>query len=251
MRSTVLLLHGAFEHAGRYAHVIAYLEAAGYRVIAPNLRGHGPLGPRTVHIHEVAEYVADVKAALQAAEVSQPDFIVAHSMGGLVTLAGLLQDAWQPQRVVLLSPFLDTARPVPGWVLAIATGLDKLAGGLSLPTGVQGRYLTHDEEMQQKHKSDPLIRKRLSVRWYRAIRRAQAEVMARAHTLTVPIALLSAGDDRVVSLSRQRAFAQRLAPGVLLQHQIIPDAYHELLNETQRTAILEKLVSLLSPEEPA
>jgi lysophospholipase len=246
MQPTILVLHGAFEHAGRYAPLHQALQAAGYTVVAPNLRGHGPQPGKVVHVTDLAAYVDDAQVALQAAGVAQPDAIVAHSMGGLVALLGLVQQRWQPRLTILLSPFLDTAKPVPAPVVALAKGLHALTFGLlRLPTGVQGRYLTHDTALQQAHRADPLIRKSLSVPWFLAVRRAQALVLAAAPQLHSPLALLSAGDDRVVSLAKQQAFAQALPTGTMRYHHTYPAAYHELLNETNRAEVLQQVLALL------
>ena len=40
-RAIVLIAHGLFEHAGRYAHVAARLNGAGYGVVAIDHLGHG------------------------------------------------------------------------------------------------------------------------------------------------------------------------------------------------------------------
>ena len=44
VRAVVQVLHGVGEHAGRYADLIAALNAAGYTVYADDHRGHGRTG---------------------------------------------------------------------------------------------------------------------------------------------------------------------------------------------------------------
>ena len=49
-KAVVCLVHGLGEHTGRYAHVAAALNDAGYAVLGVDLRGHGKSGgPRGVH----------------------------------------------------------------------------------------------------------------------------------------------------------------------------------------------------------
>ena len=58
-KAQVLLLHGLAEHMGRYEHVAATLNAAGYSVAGLELRGHGHSGGKRGHVEDWADYRAD------------------------------------------------------------------------------------------------------------------------------------------------------------------------------------------------
>jgi pimeloyl-ACP methyl ester carboxylesterase len=79
--STYLLVHGAWSNAACWQPVTPRLLAAGHRVVAPNLPGHGanaaPLAQQTL-----GDYVATIVAAVDASPT--PVILVGHSMGGAV-----------------------------------------------------------------------------------------------------------------------------------------------------------------------
>ncbi|MBM7772126.1 lipase [Actinokineospora baliensis] len=78
----LLALHGVTGHGGRY-RALAEDHLAGYRVIAPDLRGHGHspwLPPWTLEQH-----AADVLAVIERFGLEAPPMI-AHSFGGVVAL---------------------------------------------------------------------------------------------------------------------------------------------------------------------
>ncbi|RLK54701.1 lipase [Actinokineospora cianjurensis] len=78
----LLALHGVTGHGGRY-RALAERHLPGYRVIAPDLRGHGhspALPPWTLEQH-----VEDVLAVIDAFGLDAPP-VVAHSFGGLIAL---------------------------------------------------------------------------------------------------------------------------------------------------------------------
>ncbi|MFD1177171.1 alpha/beta fold hydrolase [Paenibacillus puldeungensis] len=81
---TVVLLHG-FCGSSAYWEKVQPLLAGQYRVIAPDLRGHGstdaPLGSYT--IEQMADDVAGLLEALNIPEYT----LLGHSMGGYVTLS--------------------------------------------------------------------------------------------------------------------------------------------------------------------
>ncbi|MCF6734536.1 alpha/beta hydrolase [Blastococcus sp. KM273129] len=77
----VVLLHGITEDRTFWAPLVAPL-ATSATVVRVDLRGHGesPLGPG----YELADMADDVRAALDAAGVTEPPLVVGHSLGGLL-----------------------------------------------------------------------------------------------------------------------------------------------------------------------
>jgi len=93
---TVVCLHGILSQAGMWSPVASNLAAQGYRVLAPDLRGHGrsqhPLQAGSYHL---VDFVADLKEL--AARISPGPFtLVGHSMGAAIAAA---YAAIQPDRV--------------------------------------------------------------------------------------------------------------------------------------------------------
>lgn len=78
----VLLLHGYLDLARSFHHVIEALAAQGYRVIAPDLRGHGDTDrtPPGSYYHYM-DYVADLDALFEVLSLERAH-VVGHSMGG-------------------------------------------------------------------------------------------------------------------------------------------------------------------------
>jgi pimeloyl-ACP methyl ester carboxylesterase len=118
----VLLLHGWPDDADLWRNQVPALTGAGFRVIAPDLRGFGRSGrPADKDAYQLASSVADVAAVLDAAGV-QATHVVGHDWGAAVAW---LTAMYLPDRVrtltVLSVPHLavpDTARQREmGWYL--------------------------------------------------------------------------------------------------------------------------------------
>jgi predicted alpha/beta hydrolase len=74
---SVLLVHGLSAHSETWNGVGEALAQRGYRVAAPDLRGHG-LSPRGSY--SVREWAADILESVPAA----PDLAIGHSLGAIV-----------------------------------------------------------------------------------------------------------------------------------------------------------------------
>lgn len=83
-RPTVVLVHGAASSAGVWRFWRERLEAHGYPTRAPDLRGHGTAACADLGSVSMADYVADVEAAVSP--LGAPPVLVGWSMGGLVAL---------------------------------------------------------------------------------------------------------------------------------------------------------------------
>ncbi len=94
----VLCLHGVMAHGGRYRR-LAEERLGSFRVLAPDLRGHGRSGwepPWTI-----AQHVEDLRETLEAAGIERAT-VIGHSFGGRLTLE--LTAVGLAERMVLLDP---------------------------------------------------------------------------------------------------------------------------------------------------
>jgi alpha-beta hydrolase superfamily lysophospholipase len=60
----IVILHGLFEHGGRYRKLAEYLAAQGYIVCAPDLRGHGLSQGKRVWVSSFSDYIFDAEALM-------------------------------------------------------------------------------------------------------------------------------------------------------------------------------------------
>ncbi len=99
----LLLVHGVTSNAGIWWRIAPALAAAGRRVIAVDMPGHGRTA-RTPRSHRFADTAAELVAFVRAADIDAPDLVVVgHSWGGMVT-AHLPAAGLRPRTLVLLDP---------------------------------------------------------------------------------------------------------------------------------------------------
>lgn len=93
-RGTVVCIHGCAGHLEQWAPQIAHL-AEHYRVIAPDLRGHGH-SEVVASAYSLEEFLWDLTQLLTRLQVADPFILMAHSFGGPIAITFA---ATQPQRV--------------------------------------------------------------------------------------------------------------------------------------------------------
>ncbi|MBS0363223.1 MAG: alpha/beta hydrolase [Proteobacteria bacterium] len=99
--TAIVMTHGAFCGGWTFDGFSAPFEAAGFQVLAPDLRGHGADDPadRVVGV-SMSDYAADI--ARVCADLEEPPILLGHSMGGLVAL--LAARRTPVKALVLLAP---------------------------------------------------------------------------------------------------------------------------------------------------
>ncbi len=244
-RAALVLLHGFGEHAGRYAHVAAWLAERGLAVFALDQRGHGASPGTRGHIARFAQYLSDVVALrkLVAAEAPGPQLLFGQSFGGLVALRYLETSPSGVTGAILASPFLAVEMHVPRWKIALARFLSDLAPALPIPTGMNRDDLCTDPAVVRAAKEDPLCHTVMTPRAYREITAAQVHVADERERIAVPLFFGLAGDDRIVSRLTTQRFAGGLAGDVTVR--VYDGMFHEILNEPRRGEVFADLAPWL------
>ncbi|MET0552611.1 MAG: lysophospholipase [Vicinamibacteria bacterium] len=235
-RAALLFVHGLAEHSGRYEHVGRHFAERGYACHAIDYRGHGRSpGPR-VHVDSFEPWLDDVKAGLalvRRAHPGLPLFVVGHSQGGLVVLLQGLRDPDDRAGTIVSSPLLGIAPPSrPNGLLRTATKvLMRVAPRLLVPNEVNPAWLSRDPEVGRAYLADPLVSRKVSAGWFRALQEAMARARAGAPRWTSPLLVLASRGDRIVDADATARWVAA-APAAHVTSFFWNDLHHELFNET-------------------
>jgi len=261
LRGVVLLVHGLGEHACRYDHVAEKLMDWGFAVRAYDQRGHGESGgvrgvlPNDAALLDDLEEVIDDtrqrglrlpprRRADGLAPKPLPLILLGHSLGGLVASRFVSLNTRPVDGLVMSSPALDAG--LSRWQKMLLGITPRLAPNLCIGNGLNPRYLSRDQDVVQKYRTDRLVHNRISPRLGRFIATAGPATVEAAARWTTPTLLMYAGDDRLVNPAGSRAFAQRAAASQTVKPGTVSAAcfermYHEIFNETDTVPVFATL----------
>lgn len=245
-KGTVLLVHGYGEYSERYAPFMDVLTASGYDVISYDQRGHGNApGPRARA--DVGALIEDhLRARREALRIARtPDlFLFGHSMGGLVTAASTLIDHSRLRGTVLSGPALRPLPDVPAPAARALLPLARLFPWLPV-SGLDNSWISRDPEVVRAANEDPLMyHGRVPLLTGATMIVQGDEALRHASLLATPTLILQGSDDHIVSPDGARRFVAA-THGADIELCIIPDAYHEVLNEPEGPALMRDIVEWL------
>ncbi|MDO5369983.1 alpha/beta hydrolase [Paracoccus sp. (in: a-proteobacteria)] len=255
---TVLLFPGRIEYLEKYDGIASRLAAADFAVLAIDWRGQGLSDrllrdPRAGHIADFADYqndVVEMVVAAQALGLPRPWHLLAHSMGGCIGLAALL-NGLPVETAAFSAPMWGLRHPrVPDAVITGLTGTARRLGRAELTaigTGGGGTYLLDAPFRGNALTGDPVQWARLVAQagsWpdltlggatyaWIAAARAECRRLAALPSPDLPALIALGGAEAVVSATAVRARAAAWPQGQLLD---LPGARHELMFEAAPVA---------------
>lgn len=236
---SVLIVHGYADHMRRYDHVADAWLKLGLTVIRFDLRGHGASEGRIGHIERFDDYLRDVDEMLAEADrLAGKPVLFGHSLGGLISFHAAMDFAPRIRGLAMTSPFFGLAMEVPAWKRTLGRLTSAVVPALSMPSGLKGKDVTRDPVIARAYDADPFVFPNATSRWFTETSKAQAQAHERAPRMTVPVACLLAGDDRVASTPKASRVLERLPK---LEVQVVPGAYHEILNDPGKERWMEWL----------
>lgn len=240
----IVLVHGLFEHSGRYEEFGEFMGGHRFSTFALDLRGHGGSEGRQGHVSRFDVLLQDLDRFRREVQglvpVSLPVFLVGHSLGGLVALRYLQEYESTMAGAVLTAPWLGTIAAVPRWQIVAANILNRILPAFPFPHTIDADELTHDPERAANYREDPLIHGTITPRMFMETASAIDLALRRGDRINGPILFLLAGADRLVDTGRSLAFARSLqASDVTID--VLEGQYHEVLQEQSRAAVMAEI----------
>ena len=246
-RAAIVVVHGVFEHSGRYTQLADDLNRRGYAVYAMDLRGHGRSEGDRAMIRSFDLYLDDVELFLErvtARQTGKPVFLLGHSMGGAVAALFGITRPPKIRGLILSAPAVYVA----GGVFPLLRRLAWLAS-IVWPTlrvtRLGCRFISRDPAVVEDFRNDPLVfHDRFPVRTGAEILRAAKRIQTDAERLTLPMLIMHGTGDYVTDPQGSRMLVAR-AHSTDKTLRLYTGLYHEIFSEPERQQVLDDLLAWL------
>ncbi len=238
---TLVVVHGYGEHGGRYLDRMERFAAAGYRVLIPDVRGHGRSDGRRGHVMTFSTYVNDLRTVFQQVHTpAERTAIFGHSHGGLIVARYLTMGGNDVAAAALSSPLFGLAIKAPGWKVAAGRALSRVAPKASLPSEIKAEDVSSNPDTVRDYATDPLVHHVVNARWFTEAMLHIEAAFDGATAVSVPTLVMQAAEDRLVDAEASRRWADRCATA---SYERIDGAYHELLFERDGARHAERIAA--------
>lgn len=242
-RAILVVVHGWSEHVGRYGPLVRHFVECGYGVALYDQRGHGNSGGPRGHFDSFQDLLGDLAHFIQSVRQAYPQvplFLVGHSFGGQVALNFVVRYAKGLRGLIVSSPNIRLALPIPRWKRAISEHLHEWAPKLLVRQRIDATLLTHDAQVARAYAADPRVVHGASLRAGQEILRNLDVVMALASRIHLPSLFMHAGADAVCDPEGTRHFFRRI-PVTRKRLKVYDGYYHELFNEVGRDVVFRDM----------
>ena len=275
-RGVVQIIHGISEHMGRYDHVARFLNENGFLVCGEDHLGHG----RTVSDGRYGYFAArggwdfvvrDIRRLREIEGEKYPGipyFLMGHSMGSFLARTYLIRWPGTVDGAVLsgtgqeAAPLVAFGRGASNLLCALC-GPEHVSGliyRLSLGSysrpfrrdGGTGSWLSQDPEMVESNRRDPLCSFRPTVSMFRDMMEGLEFIGSGSNLAKMdpetPIYFFSGDRDPVGSMGKGVRKVEemfRCAGCRDVTVKLYPGGRHEMLNEVNRSEVLEDLLAWL------
>jgi alpha-beta hydrolase superfamily lysophospholipase len=244
-RGVVTIAHGYGEHIGRYAHVAARLNEAGYAVYGLDHHGHGRSAGKRGRIG-LAAAVADLDQLIVTVSRSRnpelPQFLLGHSLGGAIALRYAIAHQNRLAGLALSAPLaaVEGGRALQAFARALGRLLP------SAPVSrVDPRLVSRDHGVVTAYQRDPLVHHgQVPAGVAREMLVHIGSLAGDVRRITVPTLLMWGTADRLCPPAGAELVAANIGSSDLTVKRY-EGLFHEIMNEPEQGQVLDDLVAWL------
>lgn len=273
VRCILQVVHGMAEYAERYEEFAAFLVERGFVVTGDDHLGHGKSvgqggkqgyfceqDPATVLVRDVHR----LKKLTEEAYPGVPYVLMGHSMGSFITRnylcrygtgisgAVIMGTGMQPKAVLDMARLVAGAQKLFCGSRHVSRLLDRLAFG-SYGRRIEDRrtafdWLSRDRERVDRYIADPMCGFTFTVNGFGAlftlVGRLYSPENLEAVPKDLPVFMVSGDADPVGDYGKgvRRAYDSLVAAGLTdIRLKLYPGGRHELLNETNRSQVMQDI----------
>jgi len=248
-KAIIQLVHGGFEHSGRYQNVVNELIPEGYAIYANDHRGHGRSEGLRNYVDSFDQFIEDEKTfydLIKEKHSNLPIFMLGHSLGSFIAIYFTEKYEHLLNGLILSAPGTSPGQETSGFLKLLAKGFSKIAPKAKFNPRIDAKFLSHDPDVVKNYKSDPLVNAdtitaRLGYEMVKNFKRLKATIS----NFKINLLVQCGSEDKLFKGTEQLDGWFKMKDKTI---KIYPGLYHEVYNELEkdRTIVLKDLKEWLN-----
>ena len=206
-RAVVHIIHGYAEHIERYGNVVNELLPAGYAVIGNDHRGHGRSEGKRGHVVSFQDFIDDERQFYRDVIKPQfpgiPYFVLGHSMGSLIAMNYVEQDATGIRGLVLSGTGSKPGEDIPKALLTVTKILSTLMPSVHVKSPLPPEFISRDKDVVKAYIDDPLVYNVITPRLAYEMNRYVVIGAENAFKIKIPVLIQLGSKDTAFSGQRE------------------------------------------------
>ncbi|MFX1548565.1 MAG: alpha/beta hydrolase [Promethearchaeota archaeon] len=240
-KAVVQIVHGGFEHSGRYLNVVNELIPLNYTVYADDHRGHGKSEGTRNYVDSFDQFIEDEKKVYDIIKEIYPNlpiFMLGHSMGAIIA-AYFAQKYEELLAGLILSGTTTSSAAFPKLLKMMMKILSKITPKLTINPNVDPNVLSRDPEVVKAYQEDPYVHaEKITIRLAGEITRYIDGLVDVYKNFTLPLLVQCGSEDRLMKV---KDFKEDLINVFKMEDKeinIYDGLYHEVYNELENDRIM-------------
>ena len=245
-RAVIIMVHGLGEHIQRYNYWADLFKREGIGFLGVDLPGHGNSQGKRGSIKSYSLLFEMLDILLKSCNQTFPGcpvYIYGHSLGGGIVLDYLLRRNPKIKGAIVTSPWLRLSFEPPKSKVFLASLMKHLMPGLIQPSGLNVNHISHDLNVVEKYKSDPLVHDKISVALFDGAMTSAKYSLSHTSELKINTLLLHGSDDMITSPAGSKEFAGKTN---LVELKIWDGGFHELHNEPFKEEVFKYILNWIN-----
>jgi alpha-beta hydrolase superfamily lysophospholipase len=242
-KAAIVISHGWSEHVGRYRELVNWFTGHGYEVHALDHRGHGKSDGKRGHVRRWLDYARDLEL-LRSNVQQDKQYLIGHSMGGMISVLHSLEYPDQFSALALSGPATDLSIELPKIKLFLGKTMSSWLPRLSMSNDIDPYVVCSDTQVVEDYIADPFTHGKVTARWFNEYIHTIKRVKEDAKLIKTPLAIWHGEGDVLVEPWVSENFYEVLTMKDR-QRKIVDNALHEILLEPTWSETAEEMKSWL------